>query len=378
MNKVNTKNIENINKYFYNLKLATRHLHVKSINDFDIVILPPTGPECICNAGFDYAFIENYNNMKSSSSSSSPLPSPSSNQTIKHTTFICGSFGAYRTLALLTSIVTNQDMTSVFYNHIIDMTYKDKDSPETLEVMMSELRNKIINNTTIDRILKSDDFRMVVIVNRLKPIYNHMHVIIQYFCMFLLGCVSIFYPIVLQDALFDRLCFYTGSNPQEMFSNNYFDEYHTLTIHNFSDVLKASSCIPGITVNADYIDGIGKGIYMDGGLSDINIGFKVKNNYSGVVLHSSLSLFQNYFQSVIKYPNIPADFLKNLSVIFPSKHCIKNTPDNRLAYLSDWFDKEYISNPNKRKKNWKLLKSLSQQHLHNDINKQLCSISSMI
>ena len=258
------------------------------------------------------------------------------------------------------------------------MTYKDKDRPETLEVMMSELRNKIINNTAIDRILKSDDFRMVVIVARLKPIYNHMHVIIQYFCMFLLGCVSIFYPIVLQDALFDRLCFYTGSNPQEMFSNNYFDEYHALTIHNFSDVLKASSCIPGITVNANYIDGVGKGIYMDGALSDVNIGFKIKNNYSGLVLHSSLSLFQNYFQSVIKYPDIPADFLKNLSVIFPSKHCIKNTPDNRLAYLSDWFDKEYISNPNKRKKNWKLLKSLSQQHLHDDINKQLGSISSMI
>ena len=69
MNTINTKNIENSNNYFYNLKLATKHLHLKSINDFDIVILPPTGPECICNAGFDYAFIENYNNMKSSSSS---------------------------------------------------------------------------------------------------------------------------------------------------------------------------------------------------------------------------------------------------------------------------------------------------------------------
>ena len=351
--------------FFYNLKLAPKHLHIKDITGFDIIILPPTASECICNAGFETTFIKKYKKYKKL------------NKKIKYINFICGSFGAYRTVSLLSSIVSEKDIVSVFYNHIINMTYRKTDTPKTLETMMSSLRKKILLDSAIDKILESNDFNMIIIVARLKPIYNYLHVYIQYIFMFFLGLISVFFPMILQDSLFDRLCFYTKNNPQDIFPNNYFDEYHKITKDNINDVLKASSCIPGITMDANYIHGIGKGIYMDGAISDINIGFKIKNNYSGLLVHSSSSLYQNYFHYLLKYPKIPPCFYKNLSIIFPSDYCIKNTPDKRLAKLNDWFDDEYIENPNKRKNNWNILKQLSLTHFNHDINNQFGDIKSV-
>ena len=351
--------------FFYNLKLAPKHMHIKDILDYDIIILPPTGPQCICTAGFETTFIKQYNNLKKS------------NKPIKPTTFICSSFGGYRTVSLLTSIFTEKDIVSQFYDHIIDMTYQKTDTPETLEIMMSSLRKKIIIDSAISEIIKSNDFKIIIIVDRLKPIYNYLHVYIQYMFMFFLGLVSIFFPLILQDTLFDRLCFYTGNNPKDIFPNNYFEEYHKLTTKNFNDVLKASSCIPGITIDSNFINDVGKGIYMDGGLSDINIGFKINNNYSGLILNQASSLYQNWFHFTIKYPPIPNDFYKNLSVIYPNKNYIKNIPNNRMAQINDWFDSKYIESPNKRKNDWTKQKQLSIKHFNNDIDKQFGKISSV-
>lgn len=351
--------------FFYNLKLSPKHLHIKDITDFDIIILPPTASECICNAGFENTFIKKYKKYKEL------------NKKIKHTNFICGSFGAYRTLSLLSSIVSEKDIVSVFYNHIINMTYQKTDTPEILETMMSSLRKKIILDSTIDKIIQSNDFNMIIIVARLKPIYNYLHFYIQYIFMFFLGLISIFFPIILQDCLFDRLCFYTKKNPQDIFPNNYFDEYHKLTKDNINDVLKATSCIPGITTDTNYIHGVGKGIYMDGAISDINVGFKINNNYSALLVHISSSLYQNYFHYLLKYPKVPECFYKNLSIIYPTEYCIQNTPDKKLATLNDWFDDVYIENPDKRKNNWNILKQLSVQHFSNDIDNQFGNVKSV-
>lgn len=360
-------------EYYYNLKLAPRHIHINNLLDFDVVIAPPTGPECINTAGFEYAFLNEYKQFKSNNTH----PSSSLSQSPSQTTFICGSYGAYRTTALLASILSNKDNITNFYDHIIDMTYTKQSTPESLETMMVELRDKVATTNDIKQIIHSKDFKIAIIVARLKPVYQYLHQYIQYVIMFFLGLTSVYFPNILQSALFDRLCFHTNAPPTEIFPINYVDEYHSLTIDNYKQVLKASSCIPGITVETNYIKGCGKGIYMDGGISDTHIGFRLNNNVSGVLLNRTKHLNQNIFHKILKYPSIPNNFYHNLSLIYPTKHCKKNTLDHHLPTLNDWFKEDYVKNPNKRKANWRKTKELSIAHLYTDIKDQFKKVSSI-
>lgn len=360
-------------EYYYNLKLAPRHIHINNLLDFDVVIAPPTGPECINTAGFEYAFLNEYKQFKTKNTHSSSSPSQSPSQT----TFICGSYGAYRTTALLASILSNKDNITNFYDHIIDMTYTKQSTPESLETMMVELRDKVATTNDIKQIIHSKDLKIAIIVARLKPVYQYLHKYIQYVIMFFLGLTSVYFPNILQSALFDRLCFHTNAPPTEIFPVNYVDEYHSLTIYNYKQVLKASSCIPGITVETNYIKGCGKGIYMDGGISDTHIGFRLNNNVSGVLLNRTKHLNQNIFHKILKYPNIPNSYYHNLSLIYPTKHCKKNTLDNHLPTFNDWFKEEYVKNPNQRKANWRKTKDLSITHLYTDIKDQFKKVSSI-
>lgn len=281
---INIEKLEKINKqYHYNLKLAPRHLHVKNILDFDVIVAPPTGPECINTAGFEYAFMNEYKQYKSNNIKPS------------HTTFICGSYGAYRTSALLSSILSNKDNIAPFYDHIIDMTYTNESTPESLEQKMISLRNKIVSNVDIEKILTADDFKIAIFVVKLKPIYQYLHQYIQYVIMFFLGLTSIYFPNILQSSLFDRLCFHSKTPPTDVFPEDYIDEYHLLTPNNYKQVLKASSCIPGITTDIDYIEGCGNGIFMDGAISDIHIGFKVNTSSTALILNRNKYLSTNIF-----------------------------------------------------------------------------------
>lgn len=352
--------------YHYNLKLAPRHLHIKKLLDFDVVIAPPTGPECINTAGFEYAFMNEYKQNKSSKKSHSP------------TTFLCGSYGAYRSTALLSSILSDKDKITDFYDHIIDMTYTKASTPESLETMMIGLRDKIATIDDIKKIIVSKDLKIAIIVVRLKPIYQYLHFYIQYLIMFLLGITSIYFSNILQHALFDRLCFHTNLPPIHIFPEDYIDEYHLLTINNYKQVLKATSCIPGITSNIDYIEGCGKGIFMDGAVSDIHIGFELNNETKAVILNRTKYLNKNIFHKMIKFPEIPSKYYNNLSLIYPTKYCKENTPDNRLPTLTDWFDTEYVKYPHKRKHNWTIVKNLSQKYLYTDVCDQFEKISSTL
>jgi hypothetical protein len=357
---------KNKDRKFFKLKLAHKHLDIKKITDFDIIIAPPTGPECISTSGFDYAFIEEYIDIDKHN-----------NTKIHPITFISSSFGAYKSTAIINTIVSKKDKLSTFYEKAIDMKYTKSSTPESLESMMKSLRESIIPNTEIENVINHKNIQIIIWVARLKPIYNRIHIYIQYVIFTILGLVSIYVPSILHEYMFDRLCFYTGNIPNAIFPENYVTEFHKLTNKNYNQVLKASSCIPGITTSINYIDGVGNGIFMDGAISDTHIGFKVSKKNRAIILNKTKNLNMNFFHKILKYPTIPKDFFENLSIIHPTEYCKNNTPDKRLPTLTDWFDEDYVKNPEKRINNWNITKELSEKYLHSDIKRQLNQITSI-
>ena len=67
------------------------------------------------------------------------------------------------------------------------------------------------------------------------------------------------------------------------------------------------------------------------------------------------------FDAYIPWRSVPEElFLNgNVSMVSPTEFFVKNTPDQRLPNVLDWFRPLYVQNPEMRKRNWRAVYDLA-------------------
>ena len=345
-------------EYAFNYQPPKRHKMLSSLHDFDIIFGPATACECLSTSGFEYAYMNDYKDAAER----------------KTKIFVGGSFGAYRLTALAGSIIMKTDLVKLFYEHIIDMTYKKDSTPEALGVMLKDLRSKVAGNAVQHAILENEEFELVVWVARLKPVYRWLHKYVNFCVLGSFGLMNIISRRILKAAVFDRLCFYSGKTAPDLFPAKYVSEFHKITTENFEAVLQATSCIPGITEPVNEIPGCGAGMFLDAAVCDYNIGFRVNDRFKGLVVNQYEKLNRTYFDKAIKFRSVPEDFFDNTALIYPTDHFVNRIQLKRLPSLNEWFEDCFVEDPKKRMEYWGKVHELSKLYLCEDIKMQMNAV----
>lgn len=322
-----------------------RRLHSLDLDYFTAYIAPASGPKSFVTMGFEERFTAHHNDS---------VTSPK--------WFIGASTGALRFISLITTIVTHNDAITGLVEQYCDMVYKRGDTPATLKPMMDKLYTIVAPEECLDAILNHDQYRLLIPVTRLRQ--PCLKLCSSDFA--LKGCfaTALLANMVTPASIpyiFEQLYFYTGPEEPQWLDKTH-KSFHRLTKQNFYQVLHATTAVPFVQERCCYIDGVGEGLFLDGGVCDFTLNFVITDpNFQALLLSDELNgavqLSGLDYYVPWRKPN-PRVF-EHVSIIYPRREFLDGLPKSHLPSVRDWFKDEYIESPEKRRHHWRTTRQRS-------------------
>jgi hypothetical protein len=317
-----------------------------TLNKFRVVAAPATGPRFFATLGFDIQFAENA--IKSCGT------------VVDHTWLMGGSSAALRFTAIISSVIRGNTETILdAVHHFTEMTYRKGDSPATLSPMMAEMVNICSPTSILASIVHHPSLHLAVMVAHFHPRYigyTDSQLKFMFVSCFL---ANIIHPGLLEH-FFKRTCFYTGNAPPPFLTDDI--ELVPMTIDNFHQVLRATTCIPFVSERVTHIHGSPPGLFFDGALCDLQLNVQIKDpNFQMLYLADEplpAAIKQTFFDIILPWRTAPPSFFDNCSIVAPTTHFINRVP---IPSVSDWFNKAYMANPEMRKESWRAVTALSMK-----------------
>lgn len=319
----------------------SRNLRTKA---FRVVAAPATGPRYFATIGFDVQFVQGF------------IDAEKTNKTPRSVWLLGGSSAALRFTAIITSILLKRPQTiRDAVDHFTEMTYHRGDLPETLAPMMAEMINICAPLSLLSGIVNHPKIHLSIMVAHFHPRfieYPDWKLKLVFAECFLANIVS---PSHL-NRFFTRTCFYSGTVRPPFFGPDDLVRFVPLTSDNIKQVLKATTCIPFISERVTAIPGCSRGLFFDGALCDFHVNLRVDNERFQMLYLAgeplSTPIKQTFFDVILPWRKAPSCYFDNCSVIAPSAYFVSQVPGHRLPCVSDWFDKTYMSHPERRKESW--------------------------
>jgi hypothetical protein len=340
-------------------KLFHNPIENVNIDYFDCFVFPATGPRGFVTIGFDYHFQKNFEKYMKKRQN-------------KSIWFLGGSFGAFRSTALISGILQNKDVLSELLTKFAGLYYKPGDTPESLNKMMQDIYDLLVPNELLSKMINYPHIKLAFFVTRIKKPYDQhsdLHLQIR-FLYHILG--SVFVSKSFMNSFCELLCFYTGDTPPPINPNTKTGDikFVKLTETNYRQVIHASSCIPFVQEKCTFIDGVGHGCFYDSGICHYMLGFKCETMS---LLLSDLPNKEIKQTGIdFRFPDRELDVLDNYfdncSVVCPNDNLLElidTSGRDILPNVAHWFSEEYIQFPLKRIEYWYRLAMLSIKHLPN-------------
>ncbi|KAI8833915.1 hypothetical protein BC829DRAFT_493874 [Chytridium lagenaria] len=227
----------------------------------------------------------------------------------------------------------------------------------------------------IDAALTNPLFNIAIMVANINPKYRHipdwyLKTILVYY-----GLKNLVDPKYLAG-LVSRICFYTGEVEPKFLEDGLGGKesikFVKLTKKNVYAVLHATTCIPFISVFAlapllercTHIPEFGDGFFVDGALTDYTLNVHLRTpDYPALLLGDCLTrhFSPTIFDNKVPWRIPPKSFFDQCSLIHPSPVFLTRVPDRTLPSVADWFKTEYIENPAKRHRNWRVTYEVSER-----------------
>ncbi|MCX7982539.1 MAG: hypothetical protein N2572_06500 [Syntrophales bacterium] len=244
------------------------------------------------------------------------------------------------------------------YRHLMEAyitaTYTEKDTPRTINHSLLRIIDQAIEDDAIPFALRHPRYRLAIITARSKHLTAFSSKIIQglgfglCYLFNMISATSIF-------AFVDRVVFYSGphSPPCER------GYMIPLTPANFKPALLASGAIPMVVEGVKDIIGAPPGTYRDGGLTDYQLNSalppKAETGFTLCFLHHP-KIIPGWLDKRLKRRPNPEKLKKTILVV-PSEDLVARLPAGRVPEREDFI--RYISDPQKRIKNWRQAVDLS-------------------
>ena len=337
-----TTSVQKLFKYIPGMNAITPF----SLDNFRVYSAPASGPRGFVTMGFDNAFFEMVKQNK-----------------IKSTKwFVGGSTAALRFCCLISSIVENKNLTDSMREHFTEMTYKQGDTPQVLSPMMEELID--ICAPSAEKLVTHPQFHLAIMVAHFDPCY----ITYKDWSLKMVFLSLFFLNLILPKQMskfYKRTCFYTGPEPPPFITDPSI-EFCPITANNLKSVLRATTCVPFVSERVESIPGLeAKGLFYDGAICDYHMNVCITDPEYQMLFLGDVPdehVKQSFFDVIIPWRGAPASFFQNCSVIKPSHQFVESICGKRLPNVSDWFDKDYIKDPEKRKASWRSVYSLSLNH----------------
>lgn len=284
--------------------------------------------------------------------------------------FVGASTGALRSIALLSTIIKQQkdpsfNATKNILKQFCDMVYKPGDTPDVLKPLMERMYLLAAPEDCIEQVLHHPTLHLAIIVTALDESYILMSDTQLKARLAWIGAKYVFSAECLSKTV-KRICFYTGPSPPEFLKDSMYPkelQYIRLTRSNVYDVLHATTCIPFIQQRCNFIDGLGKGVFMDGAITDFMLSIQVcHGQYPSLLVSDTVDgqVCQSVFDIWTPWKSTPKCYYLNCSVVCPSRDILQYFPDGTLPTVKDYFKKEYIETPQKRQDKFYKTYELSQ------------------
>jgi hypothetical protein len=340
-------------KSLENCKVLQQQLINDKLDFFDCFFLPAAGPRAFVSSGFEASLASSYlsNNIKSEK------------------WLIGGSTGGLRALAFVNSLLLKQDLACKIKDHYCEMYYKHGFTSDKLHAMMLEMFDSVCPNDVLKEALEHDTFKVAILVSELRYPFSLLPVILLRPFLAIVVLLHLVLPSLIETLFFKRLCFYSGHSPPSFLGLEDSVEFCKLTINNCQQVLHATTSMPLISKTCTFIKGKGPGVYFDGGITDYYLNMKI-NGANGLLLgdlHPTSPIYRSALDLFVPWRrHLPDEYFEHVSVIRPTENFLKSLEPRSLPSVRDWFSKEYIKYPEKRKDSWNLVYDLSQKHWFED------------
>lgn len=343
-----TKNKTSNTSYLFKYSPSANMMLPFSPDKFTVFAAPASGPRGFTTMGFDTAFFQMAIDSKIHGNK----------------WFLGGSTAALRFCCLISSIIVNHNLSNSMREHFTDMTYKAGDTPQVLSPMMEQLINICAPEELIDKIVSHPDLHLAIMVAHFDPCYisyPDWRLKMVFLSLFLLNLVR---PGQMSK-FYKRTCFYTGPEPPPFFDDKTV-EFCPITARNLKSVLKATTCVPFVSERVSSIHGLdAAGLFYDGAICDYHMNVCITNpDYQMLFLGDvpDKHIKQSFFDVIVPWKGAPDSYFENCSVIKPSDLFVDKILGKRLPNVSDWFDKDYIKDPEKRKASWRSVYNLSLEY----------------
>ena len=340
-------------KSLKNCKILQSQLAEDKLDFFDCFFLPAAGPKAFISSGFEASLSESYHN----------------NDIKSEKWLIGGSTGGMRSLAFVSSLLLDQDLTSKMKDHYCEMYYKHGDTADVLHPMMLTMFNIVSPDKVLEECLAHDTFKIAIMVSELRYPFSLLPMLLLRPFLVLVVLMHFMLPTLIETLFFQRLCFFSGDNPPPFLDSDESVQFCNLTVKNSKQVLHATTSMPLISKPCRYIDGIGPGVYFDGGITDFYLNMKIENAHGLLLgdLDPSAPIYRSALDQFLPWTrHLPEHYFEQVSVVRPTKEFVKSLGSSSLPSVKDWFSNEYIKNPEKRKKIWNLVYDLSHKHWFRD------------
>ncbi|RKO89015.1 hypothetical protein BDK51DRAFT_51622 [Blyttiomyces helicus] len=311
------------------------------------------------------------------------------------------STGALRFAALLGSLVTGENLTRELKNQYCRMHYKDgvssgeehrvvgchangaipfspcrKDTPATLAPMMRRMYNICAPASHLDEILAHPHARLAFIVSRVKSPFDRLpdwqlRIVFAIFAFF-----SLFFNVA--PLLLSRIVFYSGDEVPKFLENGVGGsgnvEFVSLVKDNIYEVLHATTCVPFIQERCEYITGIGPGLFIDGAMTDYQLNTKMPSTLPSLLLSDMdhPAVYQTALDALIGLRSAPSALFEHASYVHADPSFSASLPEKKAPSMCDFFARDYIDDPGRRRRNWNAAFALSERAFPSCLWSALC------
>ncbi|KAL2917865.1 hypothetical protein HK105_202738 [Polyrhizophydium stewartii] len=347
------------------LRLRTDPAHRAALRDkdlgyFRIFVGPAAGPRAFVSAGFEKRLKRLLANGRIT----------------EQTWLVGGSTGALRFTALLSGLASGRNLTWELKEHYCNMYYKKGDTPAVLKPMMERAYQICAPRKHIDAVLGHPQLRLAILVANVWPMFQPLPdlALQAVFAGFFVGNIL---SQRVMGGLAQRICFYTGPDPPVFLDNGVGGkggiQYVPLTSTNIYQVLHATTCVPFVQERCTFIEGVGTGLFVDGGLTDYYLNSHFTDPDLPALLLADVpdcNVYQTVFDCMLPWQrSAPEHMFDNCSAVYPSRTYLEALPESKLPSMSDWFDERFIALPERRHMHWRTTFDLSERLWHHGIHR---------